>query len=71
MNERLVWIVRLIGIVVFLVLMYLLLSLHTQLIRMNESAGDSPSSSERKAPTSGDKPALLVEMWSGRGPTTT
>ena len=53
MKERLIWVVRLIGIVVFLVLMYLLLSLHTQLIKLNDSAGESPPSSEEKTPTSG------------------
>jgi hypothetical protein len=38
-NERVGWVVRLIGIVLFLVLMYLLMSLHSRLVKMNEEAG--------------------------------
>jgi hypothetical protein len=39
MSERWIWVVRLIGIVVFLVLMYLLMSLHARLVKMNEEQG--------------------------------
>jgi hypothetical protein len=43
-SERWIWVVRLVGIVVFLVLMYLLMSLHAQLVKMNDEhgAGDKP-----------------------------
>ncbi len=38
MSERMIWVVRLIGIIVFLVLMYLLMSLHSRLVKMNEES---------------------------------
>jgi len=38
-SPRMIWVVRLIGIVVFLVLMYLLMSLHARLVRMSEEGG--------------------------------
>jgi len=36
MREKWIWTVRLIGVVVFLLLMYLLMSLHAQLVKLNE-----------------------------------
>lgn len=36
-----IWIVRLIGVVVFLVLMYLLMNLHSRLVQMNDGVGAS------------------------------
>jgi hypothetical protein len=38
-SERTIWIVRLVGIVLFLVLMYLLMSLYAELVKMNEDRG--------------------------------
>lgn len=50
MSERWIWVVRLLGIVVFLVLMYLLMSLHARLVKMNEEqgAGGTPVSAQTR-----------------------
>ena len=43
MNDKLIWLVRLIGIIVFLVLVFLLMSLHARLVKMNQEAGSAPA----------------------------
>ena len=51
MSERMVWVVRLIGIILFFILMYLLMSLHARLVKMNEEIGTStPPSTSSRAP---------------------
>lgn len=50
-SERMIWVVRLIGIIIFLVLMYLLMSLHSRLVKMNEEGGaSSPPASTSRLP---------------------
>ncbi|MBI2215447.1 MAG: hypothetical protein HYU52_17495 [Acidobacteria bacterium] len=50
MNERTIWIVRIIGIAVILILLFLLMSLHSRLVRLNQ---------EQQRPRAGSGAALI------------
>jgi len=56
LKEKWIWTVRLIGIVVFLLLMYLLMSLHAQLVKMNE---EQPKASKPVSFRFIESPALV------------
>jgi len=52
LNERTIWIVRIIGIALILLLLVLLMSLHSRLVRLNQ---------ERPTPKSGSGARLLAD----------
>jgi hypothetical protein len=45
LNERTIWIVRIIGIAVILLLLFLLMSLHARLVRLNQERPGSKAGS--------------------------
>jgi len=52
LNERTIWIVRIIGLAVILLLLVLLMSLHSRLVRLNQ---------ERQTPKAGSGARLLPD----------
>lgn len=42
LNERTIWIVRIAGIAVIVLLLFLLMSLHTRLVRLNQEQQQNP-----------------------------